>query len=88
MKTGSTGGYLLPYWKIICNDKNNDGKLPNFIKATKTHTPTSQKSATTLHRKGTSFMYIEATSANSGSDNVFCSFERTDIIKVSNKTFY
>ena len=21
MKAGSTGGYLLPYWKIICNDK-------------------------------------------------------------------
>ena len=23
MKAGNTGGYLLPYWKLICNDKNN-----------------------------------------------------------------
>ena len=32
MKSGNTGGYLLPYWKIICNDKNNNGKIQNFIK--------------------------------------------------------
>ena len=32
MKDGNTGGYLLPYWKIICNDKNNNGKIQNFIK--------------------------------------------------------
>ena len=34
MKAGITGGYLLPYWKIICNDKNNNGKIQNFIKST------------------------------------------------------
>ena len=27
MKAGNAGGYLLPYWKIICNDKNNNGKI-------------------------------------------------------------
>ena len=27
MKAGNTGGYLQPYWKIICNDKNNNGKM-------------------------------------------------------------
>ena len=32
-------------------------------------------------------MYIETSSNNHG-DNVFCSFERTDIIKTSNITFY
>ena len=31
MKAGSSGGYILPYWKIICNDKNNSGKIQNFI---------------------------------------------------------
>ena len=36
MKTGNTGGYLLPYWKIIYNDKNFNGKIQNFIKSTKT----------------------------------------------------
>ena len=34
MKAGNTGGYLLPYWKIICKEKNNNGKLQNFIKST------------------------------------------------------
>ena len=32
-------------------------------------------------------MYIETSSNNHGS-NVFCSFERTDIIQLSNITFY
>ena len=32
-------------------------------------------------------MYIE-TSSNNHSNNVFCSFERTDIIQISNITFY
>ena len=32
-------------------------------------------------------MYIETTSNNNG-DNVFCSFERTDIIQISNIAFY
>ena len=35
MKAGNTGGYLLPYRKIICNDKNNNGKIQNFMKSTK-----------------------------------------------------
>ena len=30
MKAGETGAYLLTYWKIICNDKNNNGKTTNF----------------------------------------------------------
>ena len=32
-------------------------------------------------------MYIETRSNNNG-ENVFCSFERTDIIQISNITFY
>ena len=32
MKAGNTGGYLLPYWKNICNDKKNNGKIQNFKK--------------------------------------------------------
>ena len=34
MKAGKTGGYLLPYWTIICNDKNNNCNIQNFIKST------------------------------------------------------
>ena len=32
MKSGNTGGYLLPYWKKFCNDKNSKGKIQNSIK--------------------------------------------------------
>ena len=35
MKYGNTGGYLLPYWKDICDDKNNNGKIRNFRKVNK-----------------------------------------------------
>ena len=32
MKAENTGAYLLPYWKIISNDKNNNGKITNLKK--------------------------------------------------------
>ena len=78
MKTGNSGGYLLPYWKIICNDKTNNGKLQNFIKSTKINSPTRDSGAMSLSPIGTAFMYIETSSGNQG-NNVFCSFERTYI---------
>ena len=37
---------------------------------------------------GNSFMYIETSSNNHGHERVFVSFERTDIIQISNITFY
>ena len=87
MKVGNNGGYLLPYWKTVCNDKNNSGKITNFIKSTKTNSPTGSSGATCLPPLGSAFMYIETSSNNNGS-NVFVSFERTDIIQITNKTFY
>ena len=88
MKAGNTGGYLLPYWKIICNDKINNGKIRNFIKSTKSNSPTGNSGATSLSPIGTAFMYIETSSNNSGSNNVFVSWERTDSIQITNITFY
>ena len=88
MKAGNTGGYLLPYWKIICNDKNNNGKIQNFIKSTETNSPTGSSGVTSLPPIGNAFMYIETSSNRSGSDIVFCSFERTDIIQITNISFY
>ena len=66
MKAGNTGGYLLPYWKIICNDKKNSGKISNFIESTKTNSPTGSSGATTLPPIGNAFMYIETSSNNNG----------------------
>ena len=87
IKAGNTGGYLLPCWKVICNDKNKNGKIQNFLKSTKTNSPTGDSGATSLPPIGTAFMYIETSSGNHGY-NVSCSFERTDIIQFTNITFY
>ena len=87
MKSGNSGGYLLQNWNIKCNDKNGNGKIANFIKSTKTHSPSSNSGAEGLPPIGNAFMYIESSGANSG-DNVFVSFERTDIIQITNITFY
>ena len=87
IKNANTGGYLLPYWKIICIDKNNNGKIHNFIKSTISNSPTGDSGATALPPIGSAFMYIE-TSGNNNGDDVFYSFERTDIIQITNISFY
>ena len=88
IKYPNTGGYLLQNWVIQCNDKSNNGKIQNFIKSTKTNSPTGYSGATTLPPIGDSFMYIETSSNNHGHERVFVSFERTDIIQISNITLY
>ena len=87
-KSGNTGGYLLPYGKIICNDKNGNGKIQNFIKSTESSSPTGNSGATSLPPIGTAFMFIETSSNNYGSNDVFVSWERRDIIQKTNITFY
>ena len=87
IKYPNSGGYLLQNWNIKCNDKNYNGKIQNFLKSTKSSSPTGNSGATSLPPIGNSFMYIETTSNNHG-NNVFVSWERTDIIQISNITFY
>ena len=88
MKAGNSGAYLLLYWKINCNDKNNNGKITNFIKSTKSNSPSGDSGATSLPPIGSAFMYIETSSSNHGQNRVFVSWERTDIIQFTNITFY
>ena len=45
IKYPNSGGYLLQNWNIICNDKNNNGKIQNFIKSTKSSSPTGNSGA-------------------------------------------
>ena len=87
-KYPNSGGYLLQNWNIICNDKNNNGKLQNFIKSTKTTSPTGESGAVSLPPIGDSFMYIETSGGNYGYHHIFCSFDRIDIIQITNITFY
>ena len=87
MKHPNSGGYLLQNWNIKCNDKLNNGKIQNIKKSTKIDSPTGDSGATSLSPIGSAFKYIETSSANHG-NIVFCSFERTDIIEITNITFY
>ena len=87
MKAGNTGANLLQNWNVIANDRNNNGNIHNFVKSTKSNSPTGNSGATSLSPIGNAFMYIETSSSNHG-NNVFVSFERIDIIQISNITFY
>ena len=82
IRIGNIGSVVLPYWKCICNNKNNNGKITNFIRTTKTKSPTGKTGATTLPPIGSAFMYIETSGDNHG-NNVFVSFERIDTIQIT-----
>ena len=88
IKYPNIGSDLLQKWNIKCNNKNNVSKVGDFIKSTKTNSPTGYSGATNLPPIGNSFMYIETSSNNHGHERVFVSWERTDIIQISNITFY
>ena len=88
IRAGNSGGYVLNNWKIECNDINNNGNLNRFIKTTKTYSPTGDSGATSLPPIGNSFMYIETSGGNSGGNNIFVTWERTDIIQITIITFF
>ena len=75
-------------WVRKCNDKYSNGKIQNFVKSTKTNSPTENGGATTSPPIGDSFMYIEAVFQNSDSNNVFYAFDRNDFINKTNITSY
>ena len=66
--------------------KEGAGKKQSFLRSTKTNSPTGNSGATSLPPIGDSLMYIE-TSANNKGAIVFCKFERTDFIEISNMSF-
>ena len=71
----------------FCNDKNNNGSILCFFRATKTKSPTGHLGATKLPPIGDSLLYIE-TSSNNYDNDVFVSWEITDIIQSTNVTFF
>ena len=88
IKFPNIGSDLLQKWNIKCNNKYNVSKIGDFIKSTKRNSPTGDSGSMTLPPIGNSFMYIETSSNNHNHERVFVSWERTDIIQISNKTFY
>ena len=49
------GKNLPQKWTIKCNNETNDGRVVNFIKRTKTSSPTGNSGATTLPPMGNFF---------------------------------
>ena len=82
------GQILLNRWKYICKNKNISGVTRNFIRAAKQYSPTSNSGATTLPAIWNAFTYIETSANNHGHDEVFVSWERTDMIQISNITLF
>ena len=62
--------------------------MSTLFNSTRSSSPTSTSGATGLPPIGDSFIFNETSSNISGSDNVLCSFERTDVRQNSNKTLY
>ena len=88
IKYPNIGSDLLQKWNIKCKDKKNISKVGDFLKSTKTNSPTGYTGSTSLPPIGNSFMYIETSSNIHGHERVFVSWERTDIIQISNITFH
>ena len=88
IKFPNTGSDLLQKWNIKCNNKTNQSRITDFLKSTKTNSPTGNSGATSLPPIGDSFMYIETSSSNHGNDDVFVSWERTNVFQISNISLY
>ena len=71
----------------MCRDINGDSKPNKFLKSTKTNSPTPQTGATILPPTGNAFMFVE-TSSNTNGNHTYVIWERTDIIQITNITFY
>ena len=78
---------LLPKWRIKNLNKLKGTRLGNFLKPTITSSPTNQSGATSLPPLGSAFMYVES-SSNNHRNNIFVSWERTDIIQITKILFY
>ena len=75
-------------WNIQCNNKIKNSKVGNFTKSTITNSPTGHAEAISLPPIGNGFMYIESSGNNNSRDDIFVSFERTDIIQIIKNTFF
>ena len=84
----NTGGYLLQRWLIQCIDKNGTGKIHTFVRSTQSTFPTGNSGASSLRPIGDAFMYIETSSNNISRNVFFCSWERLNLINISNLTLF
>ena len=85
IKISNKGSDLSPKWKKNLN-KIDAAYIGNFLKSI--NSPTNDAGATGLPLIGSAFMYKETSSKINGHEKVFVSWERTDIMQITNITFY
>ena len=73
IKFPNTGSQLLQKWNIYSNNKINQSRIFDFVKSTRSNSPTGEAGAQSLSPIGNAFMYIETSSNNSGNDSIFVS---------------
>ena len=71
-----------------CVNKTYIAKINTFLKSTTSTSPTLENGASSIPLIRWSFMYIESNRNNHGANHVMVSWERTDIIHISNIKFY
>ena len=74
-------------WKIENSEKKWFWKNTKNIGPAKTSSATGNPGTISLPRIADSLTYIETSSINSGSERVFCCFEGSGKIQVTNRTF-
>ena len=88
MKNPNTGQSLLQKLILKCLNKSYIAKIITFLKSTTNTSPISEREAASLTPIGWAFMYVETSCDNHGANHVMVSWERTDIIHISNIQFY
>ena len=88
MRSPNSGQSLLQKWILKCVNKISNAKINTFLKSTTNTSPTSESGAVALPPIGWSFMYVEISGSNHGANHVSVSWERSDIIHISNIKFY
>ena len=87
IKYPNQGRCLLHQWNVKCNDQIDSGEKTNFTESSKTNTPTRTEGAKNVHPIVSSFVYTEM-SGEIFRSNVYCTFERTGLIQISDISFY
>ena len=88
MRSPNSGQSLLQKWILKCVNKNYNAKFNTFLKSTPTSSQTVESGASSIPPIAWSFMYVESSGNNHGADHLSVSWERSDIIHISNIKFY
>ena len=88
MRSPNNGQFLLQKWILKCVNKNYNAKINTFLKSTTLSSTTAESAASNFPPIGWSFMYTEASGNIHGANHISVSWERSDIIQISNIKFY